>query len=137
MRPIDLRSDTVTRPGPAMRDAMARAEVGDDVYGEDPTVLKLEAQVAALLGKEAAVFVPSGTMGNQIALLVHTRRGEEVILGESAHMAADELGAAAAWPGVQLRVAGSGGLFSADELRAVMQAPDGHCPIQSLVAVEN
>src|SRR5580700_9338458 len=136
MRPIDLRSDTVTRPGPAMRDAMARAEVGDDVYGEDPTVLKLEAQVAAILGKEAAVFVPSGTMGNQIALLVHARRGEEVILGENAHMAADESGGGAAWAGVQFRVAGRGGLFSADELRAAIQEPDGHCPIQCLVAVE-
>jgi threonine aldolase len=137
MRPIDLRSDTVTRPGPAMRDAMARAEVGDDVYGEDPTVLRLEEHVAALLGKEAAVFVPSGTMGNQVALLVHSRRGEEVIIGESAHMAADELGAAAAWSGVQFRVAGRGGLFSADDLRAVMQEPDGHCPRQCLVAVED
>jgi threonine aldolase len=137
MRPIDLRSDTVTRPGPAMREAMARADVGDDVYGEDPTVRRLEEHVAALLGKEAAVFVPSGTMGNQIALLVHTRRGEEVILGEDAHMVADELGAAAAWSGVQFRVAGRGGLFSADDLRAVMAEPDGHAPIQSLVAVEN
>ncbi len=106
---IDLRSDTVTRPGPAMREAMARADVGDDVYGEDPTLNRLEEQVAALLGKEAAVFVPSGTMGNQIALLVHTRRGEEVILGEDAHMVADELGAAAAWSGVQFRAAGWGG----------------------------
>jgi threonine aldolase len=120
-----------------MRDAMARAEVGDDVYGEDPTVRRLEEHVAALLGKEAALFVPSGTMGNQIALLVHTRRGEEVILGEGAHMVADELGAAAAWAGVQFRVAGRGGLFSADDLRAVLQEPDGHCPLQSLVAVED
>jgi threonine aldolase len=134
---IDLRSDTVTRPSPAMRDAMARAEVGDDVFGEDPTVRNLEEQVAALLGKEAAVFVPSGTMGNQIALLVHTRRGEEVIIGESAHLAADELGAASAWSGVGFRVAGRGGLFSADELRATISEPDGHSPRQSLVAVEN
>ena len=84
---IDLRSDTVTRPSPAMREAMARAEVGDDVYGEDPTVGRLEERVAELIGKEAALFVPSGTMGNQIALLCHTRRGDEVIVGEGAHCA--------------------------------------------------
>src|SRR5579872_6543107 len=76
MSMIDLRSDTVTRPTPAMREAMARADVGDDVYGEDPTVNRLEEQVAAVLGKEAAIFVPTGTMGNQIALQIHTRRGD-------------------------------------------------------------
>jgi threonine aldolase len=137
MRPIDLRSDTVTRPSPAMREAMARAEVGDDVYGEDPTVNQLEERVAALLGKEAAVFVPSGTMGNQIALQVHTRRGDEVIVGEDAHVAADESGAAAAWAGVQFRAAGKGGIFTAAELEAALHEPDGHCPRQRLVALEN
>ena len=137
MRPIDLRSDTVTRPTPAMRDAMARAEVGDDVYGEDPTVNLLEERTAALLGKEAALFVPTGTMGNQIALQVHTRRGDEVLLGEDAHLAADESGAGAAWAGVQFRAVGRGGLFTPDELRAVIQEPDMHCPRQRLVAVEN
>ena len=137
MRPIDLRSDTVTRPTPAMREAMARAEVGDDVYGEDPTVNLLEERTAALLGKEAALFVPSGTMGNQIALQVHTRRGDEVILGEDAHLCADESGAGAAWAGVQFRAVGRGGLFTPDELRAVIQEPDMHCARQRLVAVEN
>ncbi len=136
MRPIDLRSDTVTRPTAAMREAMARAEVGDDVYGEDPTVNRLEEQVAALLGKEAAVFVPSGTMGNQIALQLHTRRGDEVVVGEDAHLAADESGAGAAWAGVQFRAAGRSGLFTPAELEAVLRAPDMHCPRQSLVAVE-
>ena len=136
MRLIDLRSDTVTRPTPAMREAMARAEVGDDVYGEDPTVNRLEEQIAALLGKEAAVFVPSGTMGNQIALQIHTRRGDEVIVGEDAHLCADESGAGAAWAGVQFRAAGRGGLFTPDELAAVLRDPDMHCPRQSLVAVE-
>src|SRR6476619_2391956 len=121
MRLLDLRSDTVTRPTPAMREAMARAEVGDDVYGEDPTVNALEERTAAILGKDAAIFVPSGTMGNQIALQCHTRRGDEVILGESAHLSADESGAGAAWAGVQFRVAGSGGLFTAAELAAVIQ----------------
>ena len=137
MRPVDLRSDTVTRPTPAMREAMAHAEVGDDVYGEDPTVNRLEETVAALLGKEAAIFVPSGTMANQIALQIHTRRGDEVILGEDAHLAADESGAGAAWAGVQFRTAGRGGLFSADDLRAEIHEPDMHCPRQGLVAVEN
>ena len=92
----DLRSDTVTRPTPSMREAMARAEVGDDVYGEDPTVERLQARVAELTGKEVALFVPSGTMGNQIALLCHTRRGDEVVIGEGAHCAFYESGAAPA-----------------------------------------
>jgi threonine aldolase len=137
MRFVDLRSDTVTRPTPAMREAMARADVGDDVYGEDPTVNRLEETIAEILGKEAAIFVPSGTMGNQIALQLHTRRGDEVILGEDAHVAADESGAGAAWAGVQFRAAGRGGLFTADDLRAVIHEPDMHCPRQGLVALEN
>ncbi len=136
MRLLDLRSDTVTRPTAAMREAMARAEVGDDVYGEDPTVNRLEEQLAALLGKEAAVFVPSGTMGNQIALQLHTRRGDEVIVGEDAHLSADESGAGSAWAGVSFRAAGRGGLFSPGELAALIREPDMHCPRQSLVAVE-
>jgi len=103
---IDLRSDTVTRPTPAMRDAMARAEVGDDVYGEDPTIRLLEERTAALAGKEAALFVPSGTMSNQIALLCHTQRGDEVVIGEGAHCAFYESGAGAAWAGVQFEKAG-------------------------------
>src|SRR5262249_21390924 len=89
---IGLRSDTVTRPTPARREAMARAEVGDDVYGEDPTVRALEERVAALCGKEAALFVPSGTMGNQLAILTSTRRGDEVVIGEGAHCAWFESG---------------------------------------------
>jgi threonine aldolase len=137
MQILDLRSDTVTRPTAAMREAMARADVGDDVYGEDPTVNRLEEQVAALLGKEAAVFVPSGTMGNQIALQLLTRRGDEVIVGEDCHLAADESGAGAAWAGVQFRAVGRGGLFGPADLRAVLHEPDMHCPRQGLVAVEN
>jgi threonine aldolase len=137
MHLLDLRSDTVTRPTAAMRDAMARAEVGDDVYGEDPTVNRLEERLAALLGKEASLFVPSGTMGNQIALLLHARRGDEVIVGEEAHLATDESGAGAAWAGVQFRCAGQGGLFGPGDLTAVLQVADIHCPRQSLVAIEN
>jgi len=134
---IDLRSDTVTQPTPAMREAMARAEVGDDVYGEDPTVLELERRVAKLLGKERALFVPSGTMGNQLALLVHTRPGDEVIIGEGAHCACYESGAGAAWSGVQFAVAGKGGLFNADEMEAALEPPAYYLPNSSLVAVEN
>src|SRR5262245_19380557 len=104
MDTVDLRSDTVTKPTAAMREAMARAEVGDDVYGEDPTVRALEERVAALVGKEAALFVPSGTMANQIAILVHARRGDEVVVGDCAHSFSFESGAGAAIAGVQFAV---------------------------------
>ena len=134
---IDLRSDTVTRPTPAMREAMARAEVGDDVYGEDPTVTRLEGEVAALLGKEAALFVPSGSMGNQIALLVHTRPGDEVIVGEGAHVAWYESGAGAAIAGVQFATIGRGGTFDAEEVRAAAKPLRDYHPRTSLVALEN
>jgi threonine aldolase len=120
-----------------MREAMARAEVGDDVYGEDPTVNQLELAIAAITGKEAAIFVPSGTMGNQIALQCHTHRGEEVLLGDNAHIAFDESGAGAAWAGVQFRAVGRGGVFTAAELLAELREPDEHCPTQRLVALEN
>jgi threonine aldolase len=120
-----------------MRDAIARADVGDDVYGEDPTVSKLEARVAELLGKEAALFVPSGTMSNQIALLCHARPGDEVIAGEGAHIAFYESGAAAAWAGVQVVFAGRGGLFDADDLEAAIKPPEYYHPRTRLVAIEN
>lgn len=137
MTAIDLRSDTVTRPTPAMREAMARAEVGDDVYGEDPTVLALEERIAALCGKEAALFVPSGTLGNQLALLTQTRRGDEVIIGEGAHCAWYESGAGAALGGVQFAVAGRGGFFSAAEMEAARKPDAYYYPRTSLVALEN
>jgi threonine aldolase len=98
--PIDLRSDTVTLPTPRMREAMARAEVGDDVFGEDPTVNRLEAAAAAVAGKEAAVFVPSGTMGNLSSLLAHAQRGQEVILGDESHIFHYEAGGASALGGL-------------------------------------
>src|SRR5579883_1495882 len=107
---IDLRSDTVTRPSLAMREAMARAPVGDDVYGEDPTVRELEERIAALLGTEAALFVPSGTMANQLCLRVHTRPGDDVIVGDSAHTYFDETGAGGALAGIQFTRVGQGGL---------------------------
>jgi threonine aldolase len=120
-----------------MREAMARAEVGDDVYGEDPTVARLEERVASLTGKEAALFVASGTMGNQVSLLSHTKRGDEVIIGEGAHCAFYESGAAAAWSGIQFIVAGQGGLFTAAEAEAVMKPPEYYHPRTSLIVVEN
>jgi threonine aldolase len=134
---VDLRSDTVTRPSVAMREAMARAEVGDDVYGEDPTTRKLEERVAEVVGKEAALFVPSGTMANQIALLLHTKRGDAVIGGEGSHCAVLESGAAAAWSGVQFSFAGSGGLFGADDLERAIEPQSIVHARPSLVVVEN
>jgi threonine aldolase len=136
--PIDLRSDTVTRPSPAMREAMARAPVGDDQYGEDPSVNALEEKVAALLGKEAAVFVPSGTMANQIALRVMTRSGDEVIVGGEAHILWHETGAASALSGVQITPVGTTGLFDVDAFIAACK-PRGHIvfPPTGMVVVEN
>jgi threonine aldolase len=136
-RIIDLRSDTVTRPGPEMREAMARAEVGDDVYGEDPTVNRLQELAAERLGKEAALLVPSGTMANQIALRVQTQPGDAVIAGESAHLQLYEGGAAAAISGLQFLTAGRGGLFSAAELEAAILPGDSHFPRTRIVCVEN
>jgi threonine aldolase len=135
---IDLRSDTVTLPSPGMRKAMAEAPVGDDQYGEDPSVNRLQERIAGLLGKEAALFVPSGTMANQIGLKVLTRPGDEVVVGDEAHIVWHESGAAAANSGVQFSVVGSGGLFTADDFRAAYKAP-GHIvfPPTTLVTIEN
>jgi threonine aldolase len=134
---IDLRSDTVTRPTAGMREAMARADVGDDVYGEDPTVNQLQQRAAELLGKPAALFVPSGTMANQIALLCHCERGDEVLAGEGAHCMLYESGAGSAWAGVGFTVVGKGGLFEPDELRAAIKPREYHFPRSRLVALEN
>src|SRR6516162_5179589 len=138
MTRIDLRSDTVTLPSAGMRQAMATAPVGDDQYGEDPSVNRLQERIAELLGKEAALFVPSGTMANQIGLKILTRPGDEVILGDEAHMVWHESGAGAANSGVQFAVVGRGGLFTAADLRAAYKPP-GHIvmPPTTLVAVEN
>jgi threonine aldolase len=135
---IDLRSDTVTLPSPGMRKAMAEAPVGDDQYGEDPSVNRLQERIAALLGKEAALFVPSGTMANQIGLKVLTRPGDEVVVGDEAHVVWHESGAASANSGVQFSVVGSFGLFTADDFRAAYKAP-GHIvfPPTTLVTIEN
>jgi threonine aldolase len=135
---IDLRSDTVTLPSPGMRRAMAAAPVGDDQYGEDPSVNRLQEEIAELLGKEAALFVPSGTMANQIGLKILTRPGDEVVLGDEAHIVWHESGAGAANSGVQFTVVGRGGVFTAADLRAAYKPP-GHIvfPPTSLVAIEN
>jgi threonine aldolase len=135
---IDLRSDTVTRPSPAMRAAMAAAEVGDDVFGDDPTVNRLQERAAALLGKEAALFVPSGSMANQIAMKVHCQPGDGVIVGEHAHTMVHEGGGGSVISGVQFAVAGRGGLYTARDLEAAYQAPDAYGAVPSrLVCVEN
>jgi threonine aldolase len=134
---IDLRSDTVTKPTPAMRRVMAEAEVGDDVYGEDPTVNALQERVAALLGTEAALYVPSGTMANQIALKVHTQPGDSVIVGAGAHNWLFEAGAAGAISSVQIDVLPGDGRFDAEAVRAAYK-PDNHmfAPTR-LVSLEN
>jgi threonine aldolase len=137
MQTVDLRSDTVTRPTPGMREAMARAEVGDDVYGEDPTVRRLQERVAELYGKEAGLFVPSGTMANQIALWLHARPGDEVIVGAGAHCMLYESGAAGGLNGIQFHVLGTGGLFSAAEVSAAIQPDNHHFAPTTVVAVEN
>lgn len=136
---IDLRSDTVTKPTPAMRQAMAEAEVGDDVYGEDPTVNRLEAIVAEMLGKEAAVFVSSGTMGNLTSVLAHCGRGDEMILGDKSHIFRAEQGGAAAFGGVHpMAIATQAdGTLALDEISANMRADNEHYPITKLVCIEN
>jgi threonine aldolase len=136
---IDLRSDTVTRPSAAMRAAIAAAEVGDDVLGEDPTVERLQRRAAELLGHEAALFVPSGTMANQIALLLHCRHGDEVLVSRGAHTAYHEAGAAAAIAGVQLVAIGDddSGVFSGDDVAAAAHVESRLGAPTTLVCVEN
>jgi len=134
---IDTRSDTVTKPTDAMRKAMAEAEVGDDVYGDDPTVVKLEKLGAKMLGKEAALFVPSGTFGNQLALFTWCRRGTEVLLGEESHIIEHEAGAAAVIAGVQTRPIPASEWVTAQALRKRLRKQDLHAPATSLICLEN
>ena len=137
MATIDLRSDTVTRPTPAMREAMARAEVGDDVYGEDPTVNRLQETAARRLGKEAALFVPSGTMGNQASLHPFVRPGDVLLAGEGAHVLWYESGAPAALSGLQVQTLGSGGFFDGADVRAAVRPDESHYAPTRAVALEN
>jgi threonine aldolase len=137
-RPVDLRSDTITTPTPAMREAMAAAEVGDDVFGEDPTVVELQAETAALLGKEAALFTPSGTMANQLAVRSHTESGDEIVVETQAHLYHYEGGGPAALSGVMCRcLPGERGVFRGADVEAVLRPLDPHFPRCRLVCVEN
>lgn len=136
--PIDLRSDTITQPTRGMRDAIANAEVGDDVLGDDPTVQQLERFVASLLGKEAAVYMPSGTMTNQVALRTHTEPGDEVVLESQAHIYYYEGGGPAALSGVMCRlISGDHGIFTAADLTQVLRPDNVHFPRTKLVCLEN
>ncbi len=140
MNSIDLRSDTVSWPTPEMREAMANAEVGDDVFGDDPTVNRLEALAAERLGKEAALFVSSGTQGNLISILGHCQRGDEYIVGAKAHPYINEVGGAAALGGVHpwpIPIQRDGTLSLDDIRRAVRDTHDVHYPSTRLVAIEN
>jgi threonine aldolase len=138
MRLIDLRSDTVTKPTPAMRAAIAAAEVGDDVFGEDPTINKLQSRVAAMLGKEAALYVSSGTLSNQLAIKTHTQPGDEIYCDENSHIYNYEAGAPAALAGVQVRpLAGVRGAITAGQIEAALRPKDHHNPQSRLVVLEN
>jgi threonine aldolase len=138
MKTIDLRSDTVTRPSPGMREAIARAEVGDDVFGEDPTVKALEERVAALLGKEQGLFVPSGTMANQVALGTLAHAGEEVLCHQGAHVLGFEGGAPAALWGIQLRaLPGERGILSAADVEAAIRPAADWFPRTRVIEIEN
>ncbi len=135
---IDLRSDTVTRPTAAMREAIARAEVGDDTLGDDPTTAELERRIASILGKEAAVFFPSGIMANEAALWVLAPRGSEIIVEANSHFMDWEVGAPAAFSGVQLRpVAGNGGLLDGDRVEAAIRMPHPLRIRTSVICLEN
>jgi threonine aldolase len=135
---IDLRSDTVTKPTPAMRKVMAKAKVGDDVFGEDPTVNALQAKVAKILGKEASLFVPSGTMANQLAIKSHTQPGDEVIIEATSHPYNFEGGASAALSGIQFNcLKGIRGILDASQIEEAIRPDDHHFPVTRLVCLEN
>jgi len=135
---VDLRSDTFTKPSPAMREAIASAEVGDDVFGEDPTVNLLQDRVASMFGKEAALFVASGTMGNEVAISAHTQPGDEVILETNSHIFNYEAGAPALLSGVQLRpLPGEKGVITAEQIEKAIRSKDLHHPNTSLICLEN
>jgi len=138
MKIIDLRSDTVTHPTQEMRNAMFTAEVGDDVYGDDPTVIQLETLAAQITGKEAALFVPSGTFGNQLALFTHCQRGDEVLLGDDCHIVVHEVGAASVIAGVHLRTLPSTkGELNPLEIQSKIRDIDIHFPNTGLICMEN
>ncbi len=138
MKWIDFRSDTVTEPTVEMLEAMRNAEVGDDVYDEDPTVNKLQEKAARILGKEAAIFVPSGTFGNQLSILTHTNRGDEIIVSRDNHIFLYEVGASAVISSVQLQLLGANaGRVDIGELRSAYRISDIHYPKTGLMCIEN
>jgi threonine aldolase len=139
MKPIDLRSDTVTKPSPAMREAMARADVGDDVFGDDPTVNKLQEVAAARFGMQAGLFFPSGTQSNLAAVMAHCQRGEEVILGQDAHTYCHEAGGAAVLGSIQPQPLTNrpDGTLDLAEVEAAIKPDDSHYAITKLLALEN
>lgn len=138
-RVIDLRSDTVSQPGPEMRHAMYEAEVGDDVFGDDPTVNRLEERAAQLMGKQASLFVPSGTMANLIAVLTHTRPGDEIILGDESHIFNYEVAGSARVAQVQTHALRNrpDGTLDRDDIVAAVRGPNIHTPVDSLFCLEN
>ena len=139
MRVVDLRSDTVTLPSPEMRRAMYEAELGDDVYGEDPTLNRLEAMAAERFGKEAAVFVASGTMGNLVSVLAHGQRGDEIILGTQAHIFRSEAGGSSVLGGISFHTVPNDerGMLDPEDVRAAIRPNDPHMPRTALVCLEN
>ncbi|ADJ26605.1 Threonine aldolase [Dehalogenimonas lykanthroporepellens BL-DC-9] len=139
MNVIDLRSDTITHPTPEMRRAMFEAEVGDDVFGEDPTVNRLEALSAEMTGKEAGLYTPSGTMSNLIAVLAHTRRGDEIILGDRSHIFLNEAGGAAVFGGLSLRTVPNAddGTIELDVIEQAVRDDNIHFPPSTLLCLEN
>ncbi|HNO79345.1 MAG TPA: low-specificity L-threonine aldolase [Phycisphaerae bacterium] len=135
---IDLRSDTVTQPTPAMKEAMMRAPLGDDIFSDDPTVNALQDRVADMFGMEAALFVPSGTMANQVAIRSHTEPGDEIICHPLSHIYLYEAGAPAALSGCSVRfVDGARGMFTSDDVRAALRPVDQHFPVSRLCVIEN
>ncbi len=138
MKQIDLRSDTVTKPSPAMRSAMMEAEVGDDVYGEDPTVNKLQEKVAKMFGKEAALFVPTGVMGNQVCIRTHTNHGDEIIADEDSHIFVYENAAPAALSGVSIKtIPNRRGVITAEQIQAAIRPNAYYLPKTKLICLEN
>ena len=139
MRVVDLRSDTVTLPSPEMRNAMYEAELGDDVYGEDPTINLLEAKAAEQFDKEAAVFVASGTMGNLVSVLAHAQRGDEIILGDKSHIFRGEAGGSSVLGGISFHTIPNDerGMLDPDDVRAAIRPIDPHMPRTALVCLEN
>ena len=139
MRVVDLRSDTVTHPSEEMRRAMYEAELGDDVFGDDPTLNRLEAMAAERFGKEAAVFVASGTMGNLVSVLAHTTRGDEIILGNQSHIFRSEAGGSSVLGGISFHTVPNDarGMLDPDDVRAAIRPNDPHMPRTSLVCLEN